>query len=108
MPRIRPELRDRITQYARTEPSFTAPFAAWELGCSTAIVKSVVTRLANENKLVEIEPAAGPNAAVYRWKTRKERNRPAVKLQAQTMTIPERELEDREVAYVTQAPREKA
>jgi len=106
MSRIRPELRDRITQYARTEPSFTAAFAAWELGCSAGIVASVAAKLEAEGKLVVIEPPAGPHGAVYRWRTKRERNRPAVKLAAQPITTPEREMIDRELAYTTQAPAE--
>ena len=97
---------NRIANYCRTEPSFTVPFAAWELGLSKQIVLTAVNRLNAENKLVEVEPKKGSYAAVYRWRTKSERQR-GLRLVTRSLTTPERELEDREVVYTTQAPAER-
>lgn len=94
--------QDRVRNYCRTQPSFTAAFAAWELGVHQTTVNSTINELLAEDKLVQVEERKGPFAAVYRWKLKADRKH--VKLAAQTTTMNAAELEDRTVAYVTAEP----
>jgi hypothetical protein len=66
-PRIGAALLARIRDYAVEEPSFTCPFAAWELGVSQSAVTFAVEELLRMGTVRQIEPARGPYAAVYTY-----------------------------------------
>jgi hypothetical protein len=57
----------RLRDYAVDEPSFTVPFAAWELGLSSSLVSLGVAELLKKGIVQEIEPRSGPYAAVYAY-----------------------------------------
>jgi hypothetical protein len=57
----------RIRDYAVNEPSFTVPFAAWELGLSPAAVAIAAQPLIERGVVAQIEPRRGPYAAVYQY-----------------------------------------
>jgi hypothetical protein len=57
----------RIRDYAVDEPSFTIPFAAWELGLSPSLVDHAVKDLHRAGIVKQIEPAKGPYAATYQY-----------------------------------------
>jgi hypothetical protein len=69
----------RVRDYAVEEPSFTAPFAAWELGVSTSVVRAAVEKLLEGGVVIEIEPAQGPYAATYAYAPMPEVNGQPVK-----------------------------
>lgn len=106
--------RKRIEHYALNEPSFTIPFAAWELKLSKSAIELGVHPLIKSGQLVEIEPACGPYAATYTVKPKRNRKgrKPAkrrnghdeIRLKTTILRTKAEELEDRRVAYVTEGP----
>lgn len=58
----------RMRDYAIEEPSFTAAFAAWELGIHPGSAHNAVAELLKLGIIEEIEPRSGPYAAVYRYR----------------------------------------
>lgn len=60
-------LLKRIRDYAVEEPSYTCAFAAWELGISVGPVNLATKILLEKGIVKEIEPRAGPYAAVYAY-----------------------------------------
>lgn len=98
-------LQKRIRDYAVNEPSFTIPFMAWELKISSSAATLGVAELLRKEIVQEIEPQAGPYAATYAYvkPTRKRRPRAGAQLHVLSTTHPTpAELQDRELAYVTE------
>lgn len=90
----------RVRDYACDEPSFTVAFAAWELGLSTSAIGACVEQLLEHNAIERIEARSGPYGAVYAHVPKRRRG---ARLHVVTGGISERELDDRHVAYVTEA-----
>lgn len=99
--RVSAKTRQRIQRYALTEPSFTVPFASWELGLSDTCIRHVVTDMLRAGQIEQIEERDRRYnlSAVYRAKRRE-----SVTLRVATITTPERELADRELAWTTEEP----
>ena len=57
----------RMRDYAVQEPSFTAAFAAWELGIHESSAHNATKELLRQGIIREIEPRSGPYAAVYAY-----------------------------------------
>jgi hypothetical protein len=53
--RVGAKTRQRIQHYALTEPSFTIPFAAWELDLSDTCVRHVVMDMLRAGQIEQIE-----------------------------------------------------
>lgn len=66
--KISTDLLHRIRDYAVEEPSFTIPFAAWELKVSSNAIQIGVASLLKGGIIHEIEPRQGPYAAVYAYR----------------------------------------
>jgi hypothetical protein len=92
------ETIERIRAHLVAEPSFTIPFAAWELGVSGFVISECVERLLAQRAIEQIEAHTGPYAAVY---AAVPVDRRSVTLHVVTGGTSERELDGREVAYVT-------
>jgi hypothetical protein len=100
--RVGAKTRQRIQRYALTEPSFTIPFAAWELDLSDTCVRHVVKDMLRAGQIEQIEERERRYnlSAVYQAK------RPeSVTLRVATITTPARELTDRALAWTTEEPR---
>lgn len=102
--RMRPDTRERIRLYLLSEPSFTVPFAVWELGYSDTAIRHVVKALLRSGGIEEIEPRDRRNnlSAVYQAKRQTKRGEPDLKLV--TNGTSERELDDRELRWTTEGP----
>lgn len=57
----------RLRDYAIEEPSFTAAFAAWELGISRDAATKATNELLKQGIIEQIESRSGPYAAVYAY-----------------------------------------
>lgn len=101
--RMRPETRAGIRTYLLNEPSFTVPFAAWDLGFSDTAIRHVVQALLRSGDIEEIEPRDRRHnlSAVYQAKRTK---RGAADLKVVTGGTSERELRDRKLRYTTEGP----
>jgi hypothetical protein len=100
--RVGAKTRQRIQRYALTEPSFTIPFAAWELDLSDTCVRHVVMDMLRAGQIEQIEERERRYnlSAVYRAKRRE-----PTTLRVVTGGTSERELRDRELRWTTEAPR---
>jgi hypothetical protein len=65
--RVSAETERRIRDYAVTQPSFTIPFMAWELGISSSAATIAAQPLIERGVVRQIEPRCGPYAAVYAY-----------------------------------------
>jgi hypothetical protein len=65
--KIGEDLRRKVRDYMVSEPSFTVPFASWELGVSRPAIRLVLIEALKKGWVEEIEPAATPYAAVYAY-----------------------------------------
>jgi hypothetical protein len=90
----------RVSEYASVEPSFTIAFAAWELELSRSAIGWCVAHLLEQGAIVQIEPREGPYAAVYEHVPERRRG---ARMHVVTGGTSERELDDRRVAYTTEA-----
>jgi hypothetical protein len=99
--RVGAKTRQRIQHYALTEPSFTIPFAAWELDLSDTCVRHVVMDMLRAGRIEQIEERDRRYnlSAVYQAKRRE-----STTLRVATITTPRRELTDRKLAWTTEEP----
>jgi hypothetical protein len=63
--RIGEETYRRILAHATSEPSFTAPFLAWDMGIPAHQARIAVARMVRERRVDRIEERQGFYAAVY-------------------------------------------
>lgn len=59
------ELYGRILEHATSEPSFTAPFLAWDMGIPVHQAHIAVSRMVRERRVDVVEERNGFYAAVY-------------------------------------------
>jgi hypothetical protein len=87
-----------------SEPSFTIPFAAWELDLSDTCVRHVVADMLRAGLVEQIEERDRRYnlSAVYCARRRGE-----TRLHVITAGTSKRELDGRELAYTTEAARER-
>jgi hypothetical protein len=62
-----PAFLARVRDYAVEQPSFTVPFAAWELGCSAEYVRQAIQPLLKHGVIEVVEPREGRFPAVYAY-----------------------------------------
>lgn len=66
--RISAKTLSSVRDYVVDEPSYTVPFAAWELGISATAVQIANAELLRLGIVHQIEPRKGPYAATYAYR----------------------------------------